>query len=125
MPTKQQIIDEIKRTAESNGGRPLGQLRLQKETGIGPYDWGQFWARYGDLTKEAGFEPNQFKSGYDEDLIIEKFIGLIRRLGKFPTQPEIRLARKSDPDLPDITTFQSRLGNKAEIAEKVMDYCGD
>jgi hypothetical protein len=31
---KQHIIDEIVRTAEKNGGSPLGKKRFQLETGI-------------------------------------------------------------------------------------------
>lgn len=53
--TKQDIIDAIHQTAKANGGRPLGEARFKKETGINSYDWGKYWARFGDAQKEAGF----------------------------------------------------------------------
>jgi hypothetical protein len=123
MPTKQQILAEIKRTAQENGGKPLGAQRLQKETGIGTYDWRKYWARLSDAHQEAGVDPNQFTPGYDEEFLIEKLIGLIQSLGKFPTLPEINLAKNNDPELPNVTTFQSRLGSKAKMAGKVVAYC--
>jgi hypothetical protein len=43
---KQHILDEIKRIAQTNGGRSVGRLRFEKETGIRVADWqGKYWAR--------------------------------------------------------------------------------
>jgi hypothetical protein len=58
MYTKQEILEEVRRTAKENSGKPLGVARFEKETGINPYDWGKYWARFGDAQEEAGFEPN-------------------------------------------------------------------
>ena len=70
--TKQDILNEIKRTAKENGGKPLGVSMFEKETGIKPYDWGQYWARFGDAQEEAGFTPNTLQTSYDDDFILEK-----------------------------------------------------
>jgi hypothetical protein len=41
---KQHILTEIKRTAASNGGVPLGVSKFSKETGIKDSDWrGKIW----------------------------------------------------------------------------------
>jgi len=89
---KQGILNEIKRTAEANGGVPLGTARFLQETGIREADWGgKFWVRWGDALREAGLEPNLFNQAYDTKMIIEKFVSLIRELGKFPVRRELQL----------------------------------
>ena len=72
---KQHIIKEIKRTAEMNGGIPLGTSKFYSETGISIQDWdGKYWARWGDALIEAGYEPNKLQGSYDDEFIIGKVI---------------------------------------------------
>jgi hypothetical protein len=120
---KDQILQEIKRTAEANGGIPLGRLRFFRETGIKESDWkGKFWARWNDAVSEAGLEPNQKTGAYKEDLLIEKFISLVRELGRFPVVAEIRMKVRTDASFPNDKTF-GRFGSKPQLAAKILDYC--
>jgi len=120
---KEHILREIKRAAKENGGMPLGRLRFFHETGIKESDWkGKFWARWNDAVTEAGLEPNQKTSAYDEVLLIEKFISLMRELGRFPVVAEIRMKVRSDASFPNEKTF-GRFGSKPEFAAKILDYC--
>ena len=120
---KQRILNEIKRTAEANGGVPLGVSRFFQETGIKVTDWeGKFWVRWGDALREAGFEPNQFNAAFETNMLIEKFISFMRELGKFPVGRELKLKRQSDHDFPSANVF-SRLGSQQQLAAKIAGYC--
>ena len=121
--TKQHIIDEIRRTAKSNGGAPLGVRRFLKETGIRESDWrGRFWVRWSDAVREAGFEPNQKQGAIDDRVLLDKLIALIRELGHFPVGAEIRLKDAQDPTFPNLKTF-ARFGLKHELVARVRAYC--
>jgi len=122
MPTKEEIIEEIKRTAEENGGKPLGAARFQRETGISSYEWGKHWVRFGDALIAAGFQPNEFFKAYPDDYMVEKIIGLTRKNGKFPTFRDFLVAKQNDLAMPDKRAFQ-RFGSKHEIARKTAAYC--
>ncbi len=124
MLTKQDIINEIRQKAKENSGKPLGIGRFEKETGIRAYDWGKYWARFGDALIEAGFEPNKLQESYSDNFVIEKLIDLIRKLGKFPTIREIRIERNNNTEFPSKGAFNRR-GTKRQIALKVLDYCRD
>src|SRR5262245_54405089 len=115
MPTKQEIVAEIRRTAADNGGDPLGMARFEQETGINAYEWGKYWARFGDVLKEAGFAANQMRGALSDDFLIEKLIRLARKLRKFPTYREIEVERLADPEMPTKKAFQRR-GSKEELA---------
>ncbi len=120
--SKEQILIEIRRTAIENGGKPLGTNRFEKETGIKPYDWSRYWARFGDAQKEAGFSANVLQVAHTNEFVMEKIIGLMRKMKKFPTLREIEVERNSDPELPSLGTFR-RLGSKEQLATKVIEYC--
>jgi len=120
---KQHIIDEIRRTAENNNGVPLGRDRFCTATGIRETDWlGKYWARWGDAVTEAGYEPNQLKSPYDKEWLIEKLISLTRELGRYPVQAELQLKSKQDESFPSQSVFR-RFGRKTDLALKVLEYC--
>ena len=124
MQTKQNIIDAIRKTAKENSGKPLGVARFEKETGIKPYDWEKYWARFGVAQKEAGFIPNQLQGAHADQFLIEKIIGLARKLKKFPTYREIQVEKSIDTEFPDKGAFY-RLGAKEQFAIKVVKYCKD
>ncbi len=122
MVSKPEILDEIKRTALANDGKPLGIDRFENVTGIKPHEWGRYWARFGDAQKEAGFEPNQLQGAHSDEFLIEKVVEITRKLGKFPTYREIEVERRFDADLPNNKVFQ-RLGTKERLAQLASEYC--
>lgn len=121
MFTKQDIINAIQKAANENGGVPLGRGRFERETGIKPYDWGKYWAKFGDAHREAGFDPNTLNAAYDIEFILERYVALIKELGRFPTSGDLRVKSNSDPDFPSTNTMR-RFGNKQEIAQKILDF---
>ena len=121
---KQEIIEEIRRTAEENDGKTLGMHRFANVTGIRKSDWyGIHWASWSEVVVEAGFRPNELTKGYDETRLIESFIRIIREIEEWPTEGRLRLICRNDRELPNGNTFGSRLGNRAEIAKKILAYC--
>lgn len=120
--TKQDILKAIRQTAKENGGKPLGVAKFEKETGIKPYDWNKYWARFGDAQIEAGFSANTFTRAYDDEFLIGKVVGLMRKLNKFPTTREFGLEEGNDPEFPSQGAFR-RFGKQEEIATKIVECC--
>ena len=121
--TREAIIDAIRRTAKANGDAPLGWRRFEEETGIGYYDWyGQYWSRWGDAVREAGFEPNQMTEAFDQGFLVEKLVELTQSLGRVPTQGDLLLARRADSSFPSEKVFR-RLGHKPQRASLVVEVC--
>lgn len=121
--TKQDILNEIKRTAEENNGVPLGMVRFENETGIKPYDWGKHWSRFGDAQKEAGFQPNTLQKSYDDEFIYEKTIELTRKLDRFPTTRDFALETRNNKDFPSYDPIRRIVGTHYELAKKISEYC--
>jgi hypothetical protein len=122
---KHRILNEIKRAAAANGGIPLGRSRFYQETGIKESDWsGKLWVRWSDAIKDAGFEPNSLQTAYNDEAIIEKFIGLVRELGHFPVNAQIRMKARNNDDFPSHNTIW-RLGSRQQLIMKLLEYCKD
>jgi hypothetical protein len=113
------ILSEIRRTATTNSGVPLGRSRFRDETGIKESDWsGRFWSRWSDAVKEAGFEPNELQSKLSDDELLLAFASLIEKLGHIPTHPEVRLHARANPGFPSHNTF-ARFGAKEALLARV------
>jgi len=120
---KQEILSEIKRIAEQCDGRAPGFQCFAAETGVRKSDWyPNLWLRWGDAISEAGCQPNVFITAFDTNFLITKYIELIRELGHFPIEGELRIRKQIDKDFPSHNTF-SQLGSKQERAQKIIEYC--
>jgi hypothetical protein len=120
---KEHILSEIRRTAEENGGKPLGRARFFKDTGIRESDWaGRYWARWSDAVQEAGLTPNQMKVRSDDLANMDRLAQETRRLGHLPTGRELRLRRQRDASFPSVGVFD-RLGSKQMLAVSLAEYC--
>jgi hypothetical protein len=115
------ILSAIKEHAEANGGVPLGRTRFEKLTGIRESDWlGRYWARWGDALQEAGYEPNKMQRSLDDEIVLSALVPIIRELGRFPTDAELRLRRRTDRLFPSHGVFE-RLGGKRELAAWLLE----
>lgn len=123
--SREHILSEIRRLAKENGGTPLGRERFEAVTGILESSWsGRYWARWNDAVSEAGYEPNSWQSKtHDDDTLIRLLADMTRELGRFPTTPELQLARRaSTSQIPSDKVFSNRLGTKADQIEKVRAF---
>ena len=121
---KAHILQEIRRIAQSNDGIPPGSGRFQSETGIKHTQWrGVYWAGWSDALHEAGFTPNQYQQPFDREELLERYAKFARELGQLPSQARLRLQAHRDPEFPSDSTYSSRFGPKAALAEQLLNYC--
>jgi hypothetical protein len=120
---RQQIIEEIRRIAEESDGQAPGRQLFERSTGIKKTEWyPHVWVRWGDALAEAGYAPNQLAARFDDEVIIVKFIDLIRQLGRFPVEGEIRRKAREDSSFPSHSTF-NRFGGRQKLIEGVAAHC--
>jgi hypothetical protein len=122
---RQQILSEIQRLASIGGGTPPGRVAFERATGIRESDWyPHLWLRWGEALSEAGYTPNKMNASLGEGEILERYVGLIRELGRAPVSGELRRKAHADETFPSHNTF-SKFGGKTALIEKVSDYCKD
>jgi len=119
---KDRILDEIRRTAATNDGVPLGQERFEEVTGIGKGAWrGRYWRRWSDAIAEAGFSPNLPLVRHDPEDLVRHLAELTLKNGRFPTYADTKLARAADKDFPTHHVF-TRLGSVEQRVELVRRF---
>lgn len=120
---KQEILDAIRRGAALNECKAPGSQKLASEIGLRKSDWyPKHWLRWSDAVREAGCEPNSLSAPIEMNLLIAKYIDLIRELGRFPIEGELIMKRRVDKSFPNRDAF-SRMGSKSERASKIREFC--
>jgi hypothetical protein len=123
MDKKQHILNEIRRTAQENGGVALGTDRFAAETGIGEAAWrGRFWARWSDAVREAGLTPNALRPKADEEALLAQLARFIRELGRYPTVSEMRMRKRQDDAFPNHRVLERR-GSRHELLKRLAAFC--
>jgi len=119
---RDRIIQEIKRIAELNGGRPPGIELFEREAAIGRHVWlGKFWARWGDALLEAGFAPNELQQKFDSNKLLQKIADAARHYKHIPSAPEMMLYRQLDPAFPNPKTISLHY-RKPELIEALRAW---
>jgi hypothetical protein len=121
--TRDDIIAAIQQATTDNGGEPVGFRRFETLTGITPGAWkGVYWARWTDAQRDAGLEPNTASPARDENEVLIQAAEMVRRFGRMPTEPELRLARRTDPTLPSLNAVRSFGGRRSgALVAKLRD----
>jgi len=122
--SKELILSEIRRLAKENG-EPPGQKRFHRETEIVEHDWrGKYWARWGDAITEAGFVPNEWGIGYDDEAKLASLAGFISELGRFPTESELGMRHHADASFPSQSVWR-RFGTQQKRIAMLIDRYRD
>ncbi|HEX2881991.1 MAG TPA: GIY-YIG nuclease family protein [Polyangiaceae bacterium] len=121
--TKDHIIREIRRLAAANSDRGPGREVFERETGIKQPEWyPHIWLRWGDALAEAGYAPNSLQTRMSDDIVIQKYIELVRELGRLPVEGERRRKARTDKSFPSHRIFD-RFGGRTGLLDAVSDYC--
>ena len=123
---RETILREIQRLAKANAGQPPGIRAFQQQTGIGEHVWrGVYWARWGDVLKEAGFAANEWQGKADTVRIFERYIEAARHYGYLPTSAELQMYRKAHVDFPGVKTVFTHFGSKDGLLANLRSWVGD
>lgn len=120
---KGHILAEIRRTTGANGGVPLGRRRFEQETGVKESDWsGRYWATWGEAVSEAGYSPNARKARRESEELLGPLAALTRRLKRFPTRAQMRLAARADSGFP-VSGIEKRYRDRGSQLAALVEYC--
>ena len=120
---RERVIEEIRRLAAANGGRPPGRQVFEAETGIRYAEWyGVHWARWGDALAEAGFAPNGIQGKFDRDDLLRQISEACRHFQRVPSDGELRLYGRDRLGFPAHSTISSHFKGKAALIEAIRDW---
>lgn len=120
--TKERILSEFKRSAIKNGGIALGANAFDKV--VPQRAWRpKYWARFSDLTQDAGYTPRSKMLPLSDDALLGQFAVLVRRNGRLPTHDEQTKERWENPTFPSPTTIRKHFGDARSVAAKLLEYC--
>jgi len=117
------IIAEIKRLTADGGGRAPGHRAFGLATGIRRGEWfGVHWARWSDALIAAGVAPNEWQERLDPDAVLAALAEAARHFGHAPTNGEIKIHSRSNPNLPNDKTITNHFGNKSATIDRLREW---
>lgn len=116
-------ITEIRRLAAANAGQAPGYKAFVSATGISETKWrGKLWARWGDALIEAGFEPNEWVTRSERDVVLHGLALACRHYGRYPTEAEISLLRHSNAAIPTPKAVRTGFDDRADVLSNLATF---
>jgi hypothetical protein len=123
--SKESIVKTYRKLVEANGGKLIGARVFERETGVTKYAWnGGYWRNWAAFQADMGYTPNSPTRRTDDETVLRSFAGLAIELGRLPTEPDLDLRRKSDPEFPNKSVFR-RWGSRDSLLVNVSEFCKD
>ena len=121
--TKDSILKLLREIAEVEGG-DVSMRRFIAMSGIKEKQiLGVHWPTWNDAKREAGLETQAFaRERLQDDSLIPAIARLMSTLGRWPTENELRLAKKQDSKVPSTKVFR-RLLNDRNFLRKLHTHC--
>src|SRR6266487_2846977 len=91
--TRQEILELFQACQAKIGGTP-GATVFATVAGVKKSEVLYYWPSHGALVKEAGGQPNKFKSRLDDRVVFEEYAKVCLQLGKIPSKNELRIAER-------------------------------
>jgi hypothetical protein len=122
MTSRESILLEIKRIADEIG-RPPGKTLFQKQTSIPESHWyGKYWLSWKDALSEAGLEPNSVPAKISEDELLRFFAEAVRKFRHIPSEAELRMHRRENPNFPVHATFNKTFRDKKNLVSALAEW---
>jgi hypothetical protein len=74
------------------------------------------------LGDPRGFTPNRPKDAHGREALVLALTKLAAKLGRFPTQADVMLAKRADAAFPSTDAFDKHIGRRAQMIEAVRSY---
>lgn len=117
------VLAEIKRLTQRDGGQVPGQRAFQMETGISIGSWkGRFWSNWSEAVSEAGFSPNQAPAKKDDTEIIEILAEAVRHFEHFPSLAKLSVFLHARPGAPSLRTIKDRYPQKNDMIVALFEH---
>lgn len=125
MPTKDEILSDIRRVARERGGR-VGLVSFLKATRIPKKQVvGKHWATWNKALADAGLATSSFsRPRTDENVVVEAVARLIQRLKKWPTENEFSLERRCVSTFPSLKVIR-RLRKSGRLPRMLVAHCAN
>lgn len=123
---REQIILEIRRLAEENGGKAPGVMAFERVTGVREAAWrGIYWARWSDALAEAGYEPNEWQGKHSTEFVFGKFIEACRHYTHVPTNSELQIYARGKESFPHAKSLYGHFGSKDALLRQLRAWVVD
>lgn len=123
---RDEYIEMVRRQAEANGGRPLGEKAFYRATGTqksARFNAG--FTTYNEAVSAAGFTPNKLVAAHDTATVLAALAELTRRLGRLPRQSDLKVARRKNPTLPSYEAASRVVGGwSVGLDNSLREFCG-
>lgn len=121
--TKDAILTILRDVAEAEGG-DVGLRRFLELSGLKEKQIvGAHWATWNEAKREAGLGTVGFvRPRIDTQTAVPAVVDLLTKLGRWPTEAELRPAKRSDGKVPTVKVFR-RLEQDRQFLKELRAYC--